>query len=92
MFHSDILASLNFNQNTILFSGIGEQPYTEMLFWQISNIFIYVKIVVKNTRSTYECVVIVKSRGQGPKKMESYGTNLSHTFNMNLDLVPWIGE
>ena len=37
-------------------------------------------------------MVIIKSRGQGPKKMENYGTNLSLTFNKNLDLVPWIGE
>ena len=46
----------------------------------------------KNTRSTFECMVIPKSRGQGPKKMENYKTNLSRTFNKNLDLVPWIGE
>ena len=26
---------------------IGEQPYTEMLFWRLSNIIIYVKIVGK---------------------------------------------
>ena len=37
-------------------------------------------------------MVILKSRGQGPKKMEKYGTNLSLTLNKNLDLVPWIGE
>ena len=47
---------------------------------------------LKNTRSTFECMVILKSRGQGPKKMENYGTNLSRTFNKNLDLVPCIGE
>ena len=52
MFHSEILASLNFNKNKILFwigeqpytemlFWIGEQPYTEMLFWQFSNIIIY---------------------------------------------------
>ena len=37
-------------------------------------------------------MVILKSRGQGPKKIDNYGTNLSRTFNKNLDLVPWIGE
>ena len=47
IFHSEILASLNFNLNTILSPAIGEQPYTEMLVWKISNIFIYVKIVGK---------------------------------------------
>ena len=35
---------------------------------------------------------ILKSRGQGPKKMKNNRTNLSCTFNNNLDLVPWIGE
>ena len=37
-------------------------------------------------------MVIVKSRGPGQKKMEKYWTYLSRTFNMNLDLIPWIGE
>ena len=37
-------------------------------------------------------MVILKSRGQGPKKRENYGTNMSYTFNKNLDLVTWIGE
>ena len=36
--------------------------------------------------------VILQSRGQGPKKMETYGTNLSPTFNKNQDLVHWIGK
>ena len=45
----------------------------------------------KNIRSTFECMVLLKSRGQGPF-LENYGTNLSLTFNKNLDLVPWIGE
>ena len=46
----------------------------------------------KNTRSTFECMIIFTSRGQGPKKIENYGTNLSCTFNKNLDLVPLIRE
>jgi hypothetical protein len=28
----------------------------------------------KNTRSTFECMVILKSREEGPKKLENYGT------------------
>ena len=47
MFHSEILASLNFNKNKKIFPLIGEQPYTEMLFWQLANIITYVKIVGK---------------------------------------------
>ena len=35
---------------------------------------------------------IIKTMGKGPKKMETYRTNLSRTFNKILDLVPWIGE
>ena len=30
--------------------------------------------------------------GHDLQKMESYGANLSPTFNKNQDLVPWIGE
>ena len=37
-------------------------------------------------------MVIFKSPGQCPKKMKNYRTNLSRTFNKNLDLVPWFGE
>ena len=47
MFHSEILASLNFNKKFFFVHGIGEQPYTEMLFRQFSNILIYFKIVGK---------------------------------------------
>ena len=32
-------------------------------------------------------MVILKSRGQGPKKIENYRKNLSRTFNKNLDIV-----
>ena len=41
---------------------IGEQPCTNMLFWQFSNILIYVKIVGKIP----ECKFNPQSRGQGP--------------------------
>ena len=33
------------SQSIFCFPWIGEQPYTEMLFWQFSNIIRYVKIV-----------------------------------------------
>ena len=46
-FHSEILASLNFNKNFFFLPWIGEQPYTKMLFWQFSNMIIDVKIVGK---------------------------------------------
>ena len=36
-----------FRQEKSVVPWIGEQPYTEMLFWQFSNIFIYVKIIGK---------------------------------------------
>ena len=62
-----------------------------MLFWQFSKIIINVKIVEgEKTRSALECMVILKYRGQGPKKMEKYGTNMSRAFNKNLDLFPWL--
>ena len=41
---------------------------------------------------TLKGFVILQSRGQGPKKMENYGTNLSLTFNKNQVLAPWIGK
>ena len=36
---------IKFQQDQKFVPWIGEQPYTEMLFWQFSNIIIYVKIV-----------------------------------------------
>ena len=47
MFHSELLALLNFNKNKILSPGLEKKPYTKMLFWQYSNIIKYVKIVGK---------------------------------------------
>ena len=38
---------IKFQQELNFVPWIGEQPYTEMLFWQFSNIIIYVKIVGK---------------------------------------------
>ena len=64
----------------------------EIFFLCLMLMIIFVKIVGKNTRSTFECMVVLKSRGQGPKKTKNYGTNLSRIFNKNLELVSCIGE
>ena len=34
----------------------------------------------KNTQSTIECMIILKSRGHGPKKIENYGTRIWTLF------------
>ena len=62
------------------------------MFWQFLQHNHICQDFWKNIRSTFECMVVFKSRGQGPKKIENYGTNMSRTLNKNLDLVPWIGE
>ena len=91
MFHSEILASLNFNKNIILSPGLennhtlkccsGNFPtlsYMSRLLEKYEiNIWMYGYTQIQGTRS---------------KKMEKYGKNLSRTFNKNLDIVPWIGE
>ena len=87
MFHSEILVSWNFNKDEKDFPWIGEHPYTEMLFCQFSNIIVYVR--GEKTRSTFECVVIIQSTGQGPDSWK-YGTDLSHSSPSFLGLVPWI--
>ena len=46
----------------------------------------------KNTMSTFECMVILQSRGQGPDSCWKYGTGLSRCSQSFLDLVPWICE
>ena len=63
-----------------------------LLSAHIKNISVSCQDGWKNTRSIFECMGILKSRGQGPKKMENYWTNLSRTFKKNVDLVPLIGE
>ena len=45
----------------------------------------------KNVGSTFQCVVVLQSRGQSPKKRENYGIYLSLNFNKNQHLVPGIG-
>ena len=40
-------------------------------------------------------MVLLKSRGQGPKKLENFKINPSRIFNMNLDLAKaglWIRQ
>ena len=49
-----------------------------MLFWQFSNIIMYVKILV-NTRSTFKCMLILQSREKGPDSCWKYGTDLSRS-------------
>ena len=46
----------------------------------------------KNTKSTYDCMFILKSRGQGPESCWKYGTDLYRSFPSFVDLVPWILE
>ena len=46
----------------------------------------------KNTRSTFECMVILKSRGQGLYSCWKYWTDWSRGSQSFLDIVPWIGE
>ena len=46
----------------------------------------------KNTRSTFVCMVILQSRGQGPDSCWKYGTDLSRSSPSFLDLVPWLWE
>ena len=70
---------------------IGQQPYTEMLFWQFSSIIIDVNIVGKILNQHLNVLLFSNPRDK-VNKMKNYGTNLSRTFNKNLDLVPWIGE
>ena len=41
---------------------------------------------------TFQSIVVLQSRGKGPKKKKNYGTNMFPTFNKNQDLLPWIGE
>ena len=72
---------------------IGEQPYTEIMFWQFSNIIIYV-MMVKKIPDYYLNVWLFPNPGDKFQNRwrTSYGKNLSRTFNKNLDLVPWNGE
>ena len=39
--------------------------------------------VWKNAGRTFQCIVVLQSREQGPKKMENYVTNLTPPYNNN---------
>ena len=67
MFHSEILASLNFNKNKISSHGLEKNHTLKCCraIFQHNNIC---QDCWKNIRSTFECMVILKSRGQGQKK------------------------
>ena len=90
MFHSEILASWNFDKNKILSPGLENNRTLKCCFGNFSTWIC--QECWKNTRSAFECIVILKSRAQGPKKIDNLGTNLSRTCIRNLNLVPWIGE
>ena len=101
MFYSEILASLNFNKNKKKFPRIREQPYTEILFCQFSNIITYVKIVGK-ILDQYLSVwvfpnlgdkvqIVVESTGQiCPVVLQFSGPcplDLRITIHSNVDLI-----
>ena len=93
-FHSEILASLNFNKNNILSPGWENNHTLKCCSGNFPTYLYLSRFLEEEKKQTkkFECMVILKSRGQCPKKIDNYGTNVSHTFNKNLDLVPWIGE
>ena len=100
MFHSEILASLNLKKKKKI-PWIGKQPYTEMLFWQISNIIIYVKIVGKipdqlwsvwlfsNPRDNVQ--ILVESTGQVCLIVLHIFWTLSPGFGNNHTFKCWSG-
>ena len=36
--------------------------------------------VCKTVRTTFQCIVVLQSRGEGPEKAHNYGTDLGQTF------------
>ena len=90
-FHSEIMASLNFNKNKILSPGL-ENNHTLKHFFAIFQHNNLCQDCWKNTLSTFKCMVILKSRGTRSKKDGKLRDKFVHTFNKNLDLVHWIGE
>ena len=91
MFHYEILASLK-EYNFV--PWIGEQTYTEMLFWKFSNIIIYVniagKIPDKHLNVWYSQVQGTRSKKDGEKREKpvllkriwtlSHGLEKKHTL------------
>ena len=43
-------------------------------------------------RTTFQCIIVLQLRGEGPEKLKNYGTNLSHSCLTFQDLLPAIGE
>ena len=97
MFHPEILASLNFNKNKMLSPGLENNHTLKVVLANFQHNHIC-QDCLKNTRSTFECMVILQSRGHGPDSWWKYGTDLSHCFgtcpldlritiNSNVDMV-----
>ena len=72
-FHSEILASLNFNKNKFFVPWIGKQPFTEMLFWQFPNIIIYVRIVGKISDQYLNVWLFSNPMDKAPKRRRNTG-------------------
>ena len=64
-FHSEILASINFNKNKMLSPGL-ENNHTLKCFLPILQHNNICQDCWKNTRLIFECKVIFQSRGQSP--------------------------
>ena len=68
---------------------IGEQPYTEMLFWQFSNINIYIKIV-ENIPDQHLNVWLISKTNFFSVDLHFFGPcplDLGITIHSNIDLV-----
>ena len=85
VFHSEILASLNFNKNKMF-----PLDWKTIIQWNVLlSIFQHNYMCQKcweNTRSTWECMVILQFRGQGPDSCWKNGTDLSRSSPSFLDL------
>ena len=76
---------------------IGEQPYTEMLFWHFSNIIIYVKIVGKIPDQRLSVWLFSNPGKKDQKRWRTTGQKLvkgspytDHAFHLNFGVkVPY---
>ena len=86
-FHSEILASLNFNKNKIVSLDFRTsiQWNVDLAIFQHNNIY---QDCWKNTSSILECMVILLSRGQGPDSCWKYRTDLSRSYSSFWNLSP----
>ena len=106
MFHSEILASLNFNKDKNFVPWIREQQYNKMLFWQFSNIIIFVKIVGKLPE---QHLIVLLFSNPGEQVQKRWGTTgqicpvlstriwtlspgLIWYFSNNLDIYDYVGK